>query len=78
MAQVNQPCYRCLRNRDTPCPDCPIRSLDEVTQTATREIHDARTGQWLRMEANRVQWPDAGQYCMISCTEITQYKQEPS
>jgi diguanylate cyclase (GGDEF)-like protein/PAS domain S-box-containing protein len=75
-AEVGQSCYRLFRGFDAPCADCPMRGLgDEMQDQHVEEVHNEMVGSWVSAAAGWVKWTDGKRYCMITCTDVTRYKQ---
>lgn len=66
-------CYKALRGRDAPCPDCPIDKLSVGYPLNAPESCNSPLG-WIEATASFVSWQDPDQAVLICCFGSTQYK----
>lgn len=66
-------CYSCFRGFDAPCADCPVRNLKEH-QKSVVTIYNEAVDQWVRTTASEIDWPDGHHYILLSCVDVTSYK----
>lgn len=66
-------CFRCFRNFNTPCTDCPVSNLKNNKKSVVT-IYNKTVGQWVRTTASEIDWPDGHHYILLSCVDVTSYK----
>ena len=75
-AKLGQPCYQGLQGFAAPCPQCPMLHLKQDLQAKeTKELYVPSTGKWVHVSISWIHWPDGEHYCMMSCMDITSYKE---
>lgn len=76
-AEYGSICHQCFRNMQQPCEDCPVKLLEHRNQADRKvvDIYNSVVHQWVRTTASYIDWPDGHLYILLSCTDITDYKQ---
>lgn len=59
------PCYQVMKNRETPCPYCPMKKLGENT-TASHLKYNAALDAQILLEATRIRWEGENACLMTS------------
>jgi hypothetical protein len=63
-------CYEVLRNRSTPCPNCPIKGLSRSVKKASAEIDLDGSGRPALATACPIEWMNNISAYMVACREI--------
>lgn len=68
-------CHRCFFDSDLVCSDCPIDHL--ILNGSEKEkvcIFDKTANGWIEAVARWITWMDGNSYVMLSCLDISKYK----
>ena len=71
-------CFKAFRNKETPCEDCPIRQLSANNSSAAADIYNSRMQAVIKTSAAYVEWYNHRKYVLLSCIDVTKYKNDHS
>ena len=75
-AKVGACCYEAFWGNRAPCPQCPMREMDRTgAGSCTMELHNTQLSVWTSATASRMTWVDGQSVCLMSCVDITAYKE---
>ncbi|MEF9998767.1 MAG: EAL domain-containing protein [Lachnospiraceae bacterium] len=70
-------CYDFFRGSTHQCDDCPIRKIvDTYSGQAIEDLYNERLNLWLETTASPIHWLDGTPAFLISCSDITQQKND--
>lgn len=75
-ASVGDKCYEAFWNRRQPCAQCPMQGLvGSGGAECTMELFNHNLRVWTNATASIIPWVDGRQVCLMSCSDVTRYKQ---
>lgn len=75
--KVGDYCYKLLQGSDTPCEGCPMHHQfsENSGKSSGIDRYNSHLGMWLKITANRIDWMNGKNTCLIDCVDISDYKQ---
>ncbi|MDQ0202969.1 diguanylate cyclase domain-containing protein [Pectinatus haikarae] len=74
--QLGKKCYNIIAGEEAPCSFCPIKLLDESTDSAQKVIYLEKRDLWLRAAISKIHWSADREVCMVHCHDITALKKK--
>lgn len=75
-AKVGALCYEVFWGRGEPCSRCPMHEMDRTGRgSCMMEMYITRLSVWTSATASRMTWSDGQSVCLMSCADITSYKE---
>ena len=73
--KIGNICYEALQNRDTPCDDCIIKSLnkEDPHSRCTAELFNYSLRCWTRSSASWLECKEENGLVLINCINISEY-----
>ena len=72
-ARLGMPCYKAFFDRNTPCRICPVRDI-RININQTMEVYNPVLKVWSMADASYIRW-ESQDACLLSCHDITPYKE---
>ncbi|MEG0852626.1 MAG: diguanylate cyclase [Angelakisella sp.] len=77
-AAIGQKCYQAFWARETPCEECPVKSLIASKQPRySMELHNPNLNLWIKATASWISWQNNRRVCLVDSVDITMYKHTP-
>lgn len=73
-ARLGMRCYESFFHRREPCDQCPMREIPQGETSFTMEVYNPILHVWSSADASTISWKGK-KACLLSCHDITKYKQ---
>lgn len=73
-SKIGMSCHNAFFHRNHPCEHCPVKDIQRVGNR-TLEVYNPFLNIWTMADASVIRWGKE-EACLISCHDITRYKQE--